>query len=257
MYYEIPGTNVRILGSVHSFPISNPLLPEWVVQAEQWAQAVVVEMAPGALQPYFKALPSHDLQLEIPIDVWDELAAFWPDDGPLAPLHSLHLWACTLSVPHLHVRSVSGVEAYLEMEAQRKNKSLRYLQHAGEIAQSLLAVPADDLVAALRMLLSDLSAPQKHLESLYKQWRMRDLDGVRQCVETIPLFTIPSLRATMLSARNRAWVEQMQPFLNRPERTLIVVGVLHLFGPDSVLECLGRPIEAIPLKWHFPSILEG
>jgi uncharacterized protein YbaP (TraB family) len=37
----------------------------------------------------------------------------------------------------------------------------------------------------------------------------------------------------------------LQARLDERARTLVVVGALHLCGPGNLIECLGRPVEAV------------
>jgi len=48
----------------------------------------------------------------------------------------------------------------------------------------------------------------------------------------------PEMQRIFLSDRNRDWANQILPWLESDEDYLIVVGTLHLVGPDSVLELL-------------------
>jgi uncharacterized protein YbaP (TraB family) len=248
MYYSITGTNVRILGAMHLFPVSTPIMPPWVMEAEYWAEALVVESTPGSLLQHIKASPFADLQRQIPSEIWGKLVSFWPTSGALAPLHTLKPWAAALIAPQLHMQTVAGVEGFLDMSAQKGNKRLAYLETATDVEPLLSAVPIEDVISMLRYTLDDLTAPQHFLEQLYKSWRIGDLEGVSNQAAASPLFQIPGLRDAMIVGRNRAWAEQIKGILATPHRTLITVGALHLAGPDNLFEHIGRPVEGLPIS---------
>jgi uncharacterized protein YbaP (TraB family) len=247
MYYSIAGTNVRILGAMHLFPVSMPIMPPWVMEAEYWAEALVVESPPGSLLQHIKGAPLEDLQHQVPREIWDRLVSFWPTSGPLAPLHALKPWAAALIAPQLHMRTVAGVEGFLDMSAQKGSKRLAYLETAADVEPLLHAVPMEDVISMLRYTLDDLSASQQFLEQLYQCWRAGDLEAVSNQAAASPLFQIPGLRDAMIVGRNRAWAEQIKGILATPQRTLITVGALHLAGPGNLFECVGQPVDSLPL----------
>jgi uncharacterized protein YbaP (TraB family) len=247
MYYSILGTNVRILGAMHLFPVSTPIMPPWVMEAEHWAEALVVESPPGSLLQHIKASPLADLQRQVPGEIWDKLVSFWPTSGALAPLHALKPWAAALIAPQLHMQTVAGVEGFFDMSAQKNNKRLGYLESATDVEPLLHAVPLEDVISMLRYTLDDLSAPQQFLEQLYRCWRAGDLVAVNNQAAASPLFQIHGLRDAMIVGRNRAWAEQIKGILATPHRTLITVGALHLAGPGNLFEWIGQPVEALPL----------
>ena len=42
-----------------------------------------------------------------------------------------------------------------------------------------------------------------------------------------------------------AWAAHLTALIERPERTLVVIGALHLCGPGNLIECLARPVEPV------------
>ena len=52
MYWQFPGTNVRILGSMHMLPASNSGLPGWAVEAFEWKPAGDYLLVVSELVPY-------------------------------------------------------------------------------------------------------------------------------------------------------------------------------------------------------------
>jgi uncharacterized protein YbaP (TraB family) len=68
---------------------------------------------------------------------------------------------------------------------------------------------------------------------------------VHRIANESPMFNLPGIRHAILDARNRAWAARLTDSLSRPERTLVVVGALHLCGPDNLIDCLARPVEPV------------
>ena len=49
---------------------------------------------------------------------------------------------------------------------------------------------------------------------------------------------LPTLYRPLVTDRNRRWLPQIEALLARPDDTLVVVGALHLVGPDGLLALL-------------------
>ena len=48
-----------------------------------------------------------------------------------------------------------------------------------------------------------------------------------------------------IARRNRIWGLKLQELLATPQRTLVVVGALHLCGPGNLEECLGVALRSV------------
>ena len=58
----------------------------------------------------------------------------------------------------------------------------------------------------------------------------------------------PGLYETLVTKRNAAWIPSLERMLVDGRRHLVVVGALHLVGPDSVIELLekrGHDVERL------------
>jgi uncharacterized protein YbaP (TraB family) len=248
MYLQITGTQVRLLGSMHLFPATSRRTPPWIAEAYDWAEALVFESDPPTILPFLKAA-SHGgaacLQPLLSADAWQRLQAAWPVEGPLAPLVDLCPWAALIVAPTLFQQVVEGVEPRMLRSAIAQAKPYRYLETAQEVAAALESIPLDAVGAALGLLMADLDEPQRTLERMHAAWLEGDLAAVHRIANESPMFNLPGIRHAILDARNRAWAARLTDLLSRPERTLVVVGALHLCGPDNLIDCLARPVEPV------------
>jgi uncharacterized protein len=250
MYYEITGTHVRLLGSMHLFPAASRRTPPWIAGAYEWAQTLVFESDPPGILPYLKAdthalATASQLQPLVPVDDWRRLQSAWPADGPLAPFGDLRPWAALIVAPTLFQQVVEGVEPRMLRSAATDAKPYRFLETAHEVAVSLETIPLDVTGAALALLMTDTGEPQRTLEDMHEAWLDGDAARVQQIAARSPMFNLPCIREAVLDARNRAWAARLRGLLDSPERTLVVVGALHLSGPDNLLDCLGREVEPV------------
>ena len=116
MYFQFTDTHVRLLGSMHLFSASSPRTPAWVVQAFDWAEALVFESDAQAILPFLKREGGQSLEHALPQEVWRRLDASWPSAGVLAPLGELRPWAAMMAAPTLCQRVVEGVEPRMRSE---------------------------------------------------------------------------------------------------------------------------------------------
>ncbi|WP_345811158.1 TraB/GumN family protein [Paraburkholderia sp. PREW-6R] len=257
MYFQITGTHVRLLGSMHLFPATSRRMPPWIGEAYDWAETLVLESSPPAILPLLRSSPHAGAQPDashleplLSSDAWNRLQAAWPVDGPLAPFADLRPWAALIIAPTLFQHVVEGVEPRMLRSAIAQRKPYQFLETAQDVAASLETIPLEAIGAALALLMTDVDEPQRTLESMHGAW----LDGDTACVQRIatesPMFNLPGIREAILDARNRAWAARLTALLGRAERTLVVVGALHLSGPGNLIECLGRPVEPVSFGAH-------
>jgi uncharacterized protein YbaP (TraB family) len=248
MYLQLTGTNVRLLGSMHLFPATSRRTPPWVAEAYDWAEALVFESDPPTIVPFLRADSQRgatQLQPFVGADTWSQLQALWPTEGPLAPLTGLRPWAALIVAPTLFQQVVEGVEPRMMRSAITQSKSFEYLETADDVAATLESIPLNVLGAALDLLMDDRDEPQRTLERMHAAWLDGDLEAVQQVAVESPMFNLPGIRQAILDLRNRAWAARVAAQIGRRERTLVVVGALHLCGPGNLIECVGRPVEAL------------
>ncbi|MGF7132454.1 uncharacterized protein YbaP (TraB family) [Paraburkholderia sp. EB58] len=245
MYLQLTGTQVRLLGSMHLFPAASPRVPAWVSQAFDWAETLVFESDAQSILPFLKRGGGPSLEHMLPPEVWRRLDASWPTAGVLAPLSELRPWAAMMVAPTLCQRVVEGVEPRMLREAAAQAKPYRFLETAEEVVTSLESIPLPAICTGLELLLADLTEPQRTLERMQAAWLRRDLQAIYDVAAESPMFNLPGIRSAILDARNRAWTPRVREALDNPARTLVVVGALHLCGPDNLVERLQHPVEHI------------
>jgi len=248
MYLQLTGTQMRVLGSMHLFPATSRRTPPWIAEAYDWADALIFESDPATILPFLKAGASPraaHLQPLMNADAWTQLHTLWPADGPLAPLDDLRPWAALIVAPTLLQQVVEGVEPRMLRSAITQAKPYRYLETAPELQAALESIPLDVLAAALAMLMADRDEPQRTLELMHAAWLAGDLQALQRIAAESPMFNLPGIRQAILNVRNRAWAARLESLLDTAERTLVVVGALHLCGPGNLIECLARPVEPV------------
>ena len=243
MYFEIPGSNVRVLGSLHMLPAGAPPLPEWVAAAYEWCEAVVHEHDNGLVGSCMRS--TVPLRTVLRPSTWSALATALPSDEARAAFDALQPWAALISLNAGATATQPGVEAAVLARAATDKKTLQALESADDLRRAFGAAPLAAIEDALDQMLVDLPSLQRRLEALHAAWRTGVRAAVLDAAKESAMFKSPALHDAGLASRNRAWARQLRPMMVLPRRTLVVVGALHLCGPGNLEECLGvsfRPV---------------
>lgn len=239
MYWKFANSNARALGSMHMLPAGQQL-PEWALQAYQWADELVFESDPPSILTVAQSGSTSPLRQALSPKAWSFLKSFWPQNSPLPALREARPWAVMLFSMALRQRTVEGVEAVFMRMAQQDGKPVHFLETASDIGRAFDTIPLESVVQAVESLAADPDQPQRSLVSMCKSWLAGDAQGVYDVAASSTSFQDAAVRNAVLGIRNRAWVNGALPALARGSRkTLIAVGALHLVGPESALDLLG------------------
>ena len=76
------------------------------------------------------------------------------------------------------------------------------------------------------------------MESLIKSWRAGNEAEIDEYLSESMRKEFPKLYKRLLTDRNRDWVPHLETLIDSGKRTLVIVGVGHLVGEDSVINML-------------------
>ena len=246
MYWHFPGTNVRILGSMHMLPASNSGLPCWALDAFEWAEVLVFESDPPAILPHLRSPSPPNLQGDLTPATWAALCSLWPTAGPLPPIEDARQWAALLLSTVFAQKTAHGVETQFMQWAGEQSKSIHFLETGEAVAAAFDSAPSNEIREALELLASDLSAPKRSLEAMYAAWLRGDLPALFKVASQSPMLRFAGLKAAVLDRRNREWAPALRQLMSTPHRTLIAVGALHLHGTGNAIACSGQNAQLIP-----------
>ncbi len=241
MYFELAGTNVRVMGSMHMLPSDCPTIPDWSVRAFDWCEEVAFEAEPTALSPsHLKKSDGVDLTEHLSRATWASLKRIWPPPSVILPLEEVRPWAALIYGGAFALRCVDGIEPLFHRRAAEESKQIHYLENGDDMASAFDTAPLADVVRSIELLVRDYSEPQRTLKKMYRAWVAEDLPGLTKVALHSPSFRLPTIKHAVILKRNQAWVGKMNELINSPKRTLVAVGALHLYGPGNLFECLGH-----------------
>jgi len=248
-----------LFGSVHILPhgldwtppaldralmAANDIWFELPIDAQSEALTASLATKAGVLPPdqsLFKLLPPQDAAL------MSKVAAAY-DVSPVL-LDRLQPWLAEIALAggayrRLGADAASGVEKTIAAMATPKATRRAFETPAEQIA--LLSGGAmDEQIASLRETLHEMDEKPDEFQILVKAWTDGDLAALdREALEPIRKST-PGLFRRLVTDRNARWTKILDARLKGRGRTVVVVGIGHLLGPDGVparLRALGYSV---------------
>jgi uncharacterized protein YbaP (TraB family) len=130
-----------------------------------------------------------------------------------------------------------GVEQYVLTQAQRTGKDIVGLESLEFQIGIFDSLPPPQQQAMLEQTLAEIDEAQTALSAMVEAWRDGELESLSS--ELLDDFDdFPGLYETLVTKRNAAWVPALERMLADGQRHLVVVGALHLVGPDNVIDML-------------------
>jgi len=146
--------------------------------------------------------------------------------------------------------SSPGVDQHFLTLASQQKKTLKYLEGIEFQLKLLgdLGAGREDLF--LQHALSDVEQSADLMDKTLRAWRAGDLNQVDQLILAPMKAEDAQTYLQMFTARNQAWLPQIQALFGNKEQELVLVGLGHLAGPDGLLALLqqaGYQVEAFRL----------
>ncbi|MEM1262284.1 MAG: TraB/GumN family protein [Pseudomonadota bacterium] len=241
-----------LLGSVHVLGDGTASRDPLLQAAYQQSDALVFELDLNAvtsaeLSRLFReraiSADGRGLAQLVGDDLWPTVvAAASAADIPLEPYQRSEPWYAAMQVTQQLLtthgfKSDYGVEAVLGQWATRDGKPIRGLETLEQQISLFDNLSLDAQRRLLHQTLAEAGDLGGDLERLSAAWRLADTEFLRNEL-LVQLNEIPELREALLVRRNRTWANLLIALPRDQQRRLVVVGALHLVGPDSLIELL-------------------
>ncbi len=243
---------VYIAGSLHQLRTDRDALPPSYGQAYHASERLAMELDMDAIRPadlagelVARAIDPEGRSLRASLGErrWRLLQPRLSALGlPLEALDRFEPWAVALLVVSEDVlrrgySPASGVEGQLQARAAADQKPIDGLETPQVQFELLDGLPRKDQIGLLDLTLEELDRVGTLLESLESAWRAGDLERLDGLL--LRQYRLrPDLYERLVGARNARWVPPILSFLQRPDDTLVVVGLLHLLGERGVITLL-------------------
>ena len=252
--WELEGTRnkVRLLGSVHLLRAQDYPLPRAFGKAYEDAEIVVMEADLSKQDVMQMQLIVQKLAVDprgrglsdlIGAGAYRQVAATMAginiDINLLQPYEP---WFAALQITQLRMLQLGfdmsyGVDMHFTQRAQQDGKRIIGLETIEEQLSIMDSLSAKAQQAFLLQTVEEAESIESSMDGILRAWRRGDeRDLEREMLKGMQ--DQPDLYRSIIVARNRDWTRSIRGYANGSQDYLIVVGTLHLVGPDSVLKML-------------------
>jgi len=244
MIFELSGSRLRVMGTLHLMPAGRAL-PAWVRSGYDWSEAVFIEHSPSE----FLRLA----RLPDPVShrgcspAFRQLLSKTALGMPGVALEGFQRGATVLLAlaSRASANAVAGADQALHDWCRTDGKPFGYLEQASQALQLLNAIEEEDWTPAIQAETARTQTAAEQLRVFHDLWRKGRLAELA-VLSREGLFSSETIRARLLTDRNRAWAAA---YVDPPRRSLVAVGAAHLVGPGNFLETLaaasGRSVRRI------------
>lgn len=255
--------SIYLLGSFHLLKADDYPLSSDIEQAFAEADKLVFEVPPAELSDPALGLKmaqlagysdGRTLSQVVPVDVLAKMKQVLGAEH-VSQLEAMEPWFINLGLligvsQKLGFQPDQGLDLHLARRAEAASKPVAGLETADQQLAVLDSTPMDEQVAGLRDFLADPAEAQKLLTETHEAWRNGDAKRLGELAIDQFRTDTPVTYRIINVQRNDAWVPQLQQMLDgaKEGNTLVVVGAMHLLGPDGVVEKLrakGYRVERI------------
>ena len=248
--------SIYLLGSLHFLKDRDYPLSSDVDAAYRQVQRLVFEVSPAEMtSPATAALVSdhgtypdakHTLKDDLPAAEWQQVLAYGAkNDLPEADLQRYRPWMVSMRLTVLECQKIgltsdAGLDQHFMKLAAIDHKATSGLETFDEQLAISYNLPVKDQVEMLKESLDGLAELQKGIQSEHDTWRRGDGEALASQAK-LGMATYPDFYRKLILQRNRNWVPQIEKMLgDAGGGTLVIVGAVHLAGPDGVVSLLQR-----------------
>jgi len=236
-------------GTVHMLTPDDYPLPHAYEQAYQAADKVVFETDINAIsKPEFRQQMQEQLSFTDGTTIGDVITPSTYDalkdylttrHVPIEAIQhlkpsSIAMTLTTLELKHMGFIS-EGVDQFYANKALQDHKPQAWLETPDAQIKMLSDLNKEDSNSMVQYALDDIKDMTKSMSQIRKSWREGDLAAMEAQELTEFRQEYPEIYQELLVKRNNTWMPQIQKMLTDKPVEFIMVGTLHLAGPDSLL----------------------
>ncbi len=149
--------------------------------------------------------------------------------------------AMTLLILELGKNGISaadGLDMYFSNKAKKDEKQTGGLEDVYKHAELLSSLGEEFDDTIIESFIREVEKLQAVMKDLIKSWRVGDEAGTDKYLTDNMRKEFPTLYKRLITDRNRDWIPHLETLIASGKNTLVIVGVGHLVGEDSVINLL-------------------
>lgn len=253
--YEVSKGKQRLYlgGTIHLLRPSDFPLPQEYEKAYQSSQKIVFEtdlekaQSPEFGQRFAQAmiLPNQQTLRDIlEPETWAALQAYanqsqYPLSQTMMYSPAMHSMLIVLAESK-KVGVGDGVDAFYYKKAREDKKIVDELESADMVITYMQGLNQEDPNQTIKNTLKDINELPTTLADMIAAWKKGDLNSLQKNMgEKLKEESVLAYNLLVVK-RNQNWLPQIEAMLKTPETEFILVGSLHLSGPDGLLIALKK-----------------
>ncbi|MDE2070491.1 MAG: TraB/GumN family protein [Gammaproteobacteria bacterium] len=242
-------TSMYLAGSIHTLNPDSYPLPDVMESAFRDSYALVEEINltvedPVSVQRQALQLgaypPGESLRIELPPATYRQVATLAQNLGlDMQQLDRLRPWLGSITVLEMQLQQAAfnpsyGLDHHFANEAQMSGKPVIGLETAHQQLDMLTRLPTRVQQAMLLQSLQQAQHFQLEVHALIRAWQNGDVAGMQRIMQH-DFANYPLAYRRLIVDRNRAWFPRLERLARSGRVYFVVVGAMHLIGPDGLL----------------------
>ncbi|MBU6470057.1 MAG: TraB/GumN family protein [Gammaproteobacteria bacterium] len=242
-------SSMYLAGSIHTLNPDSYPLPDVMESAFQDSYALVEEVNLTLVDPInvrAQALrlgtypPGESLRTELPPAIYQRVADSAQNLGlDMQRLDRLRPWLGSITVLEMQLQQAAfnpsyGLDHHFANEAQMSGKPVIGLETVRQQLEFLARLPARVQQDMLLQSLQQAGNFLVEVHTLIRTWENGDAEGMRRIMQH-DFENYPRAYERLIVDRNRAWFPRLERLARSGRVYFVVVGAMHLIGPDGLL----------------------
>lgn len=249
-----PKSTVYLAGSCHVLRASDHPLPTEFFSAYQDSRKIIFEAPlgdmekPEYLEKLIRAATYSDgttLKQHLSSQAYSKAEAFCRERNyPIEQYQSFRPWmlAMTLTMSEMArigAESNNGVDYFFNEKALKDLKMLGSLETVDQQIGFLTLMDASMSNEQITETIDELKQIKTKGPEILNAWENGD-EAKIEALNLKELKDYPKLYQALIVDRNKKWISDIEGYLNSPVNTMVIVGVAHLVGDNSVVDLLRK-----------------
>ena len=249
-----PTSTVYLAGSCHVLRASDHPLPAEFFSAYSDSRKIILEASlgdmekPEYLEKLMAAATYSDgttLKQHLSSQAYSKAEAFCRERNyPLEQYQSFRPWmfAMTLTMSEMSkigAESNNGVDYFFNERAQKDRKMAGSLETVDQQIGFLTMMDNSMSNEQIIETIDELKQINTKGPEILNAWKNGD-EAKIEALNLNELKNYPKLYQVLILDRNKKWISNIEGYLNSPVNTMVIVGVAHLVGDNSVVDLLRK-----------------